>query len=139
METVPQHVVVVVDAGLPRGVLADTVAAISIGLGAASPISGGEPLEDCDHQQVHAVSERGVPVLGAGQSVLGNALRGALPTPGGGVVAPFPVFARRIRTFEEYRDSLTERHLKDEPLAGLGLIGPERWVRSSTGSLGLLH
>ncbi|WP_195907640.1 DUF2000 family protein [Actinomyces provencensis] len=83
METVPQHVVVVVDAGLPRGVLADTVAAISIGLGAASPISGGEPLEDCDHQQVHAVSERGVPVLGAGQSVLGNALRGALPTPGG--------------------------------------------------------
>ncbi|WP_195907641.1 hypothetical protein [Actinomyces provencensis] len=49
------------------------------------------------------------------------------------------MFARRIRTFEEYRDSLTERHLKDEPLAGLGLIGPERWVRSSTGSLGLLH
>jgi Protein of unknown function (DUF2000). len=139
METVPQHVVVVVDAGLPRGVLANTVAAISIGLGAASPASGGAPLEDCDHQRVHAVSERGVPVLGAGQTVLGDVFRRALPTPDGGIVVPFPLFARRIPTFEEYRDSLTERHLRDEPLAGLGLIGPERWVRSLTGSLGLLH
>lgn len=139
MGSTPQHVVVVVDAGLPRGILANTVAAIGIGLGASSPTSGGAPLEDGDHQRVHAVSGRGVPVLGAGQDVLGDVLRRALPAPDGGIVVPFPLFARRIPTFEEYRDSLTQRHLGDEPLAGLGLIGPERWVRSLTGSLGLLH
>lgn len=139
MGRVPQHVVVVVDAGLPRGVLANTVAAISIGLGASSPTSGRTPLEDCGHQRVHSVSSRGVPVLGAGQSVLGDVLRRALPAPDDGIVVPFPLFARRIPTFEEYRASLAERHLEDEPLAGLGLLGPRRWVRSLTGSLGLLH
>jgi len=62
-----------------------------------------------------------------------------LPAPAGGVVVPFPAFARSIHDFAAYQETFPTRHLGDEPIDGLGLAGPAKWVRSLTGALKLLR
>jgi len=52
---------------------------------------------------------------------------------------PFPAFARRIHTFADYQRELSGRDLTSEELDGVGLVGPEKWVRSLTGALKLLR
>ena len=52
---------------------------------------------------------------------------------------PFPQFARSLHDFAEYQVQLAARDLATETIEGLGLAGPEKWVKSLTGSLKLLR
>ncbi len=95
MDELPNRIVIVVDAGLSRGLLANTVATIAIGIDAGVPGFGWMPIEDADGCTIAAsATTQGVPILAAGQSALADLLLRARPT---------------------------------------------RWVRSLTGSRGLLH
>lgn len=47
----------------------------------------------------------------------------------------FPRFGRSLHVFEEYRALFPNRDLLEEPVEGIGLAGPARWVKSLTGSL----
>jgi hypothetical protein len=59
--------------------------------------------------------------------------------PAGAVVVPFPRFARHLHRFEDYLSEFPRRRLAGEAIDGLGLCGPEKWVRSLTGNLKLLR
>jgi hypothetical protein len=133
------RVVFVVEPSLPLGLLANTVATLAIGLGAAAPTLGGVRLRDRTGRAVLCSADRPAPILQAPADRIRELLLKALPPPLDGIVVPFPAFARAIHQFEDYVMSLERRDLVDEAVDGLALAGPERWVRSLTGSLKLLR
>jgi hypothetical protein len=130
---------VIVDPALPLGLLANTVATISIGLGAAQPIFGDTVLTDSRGLSVRNSADRPVPILQAPKETIRALLLKAMPLPEGAVVVPFPRFARGLHSFVEYQEQFPHRDLSQEAIDGLGVAGPERWVKSLTGSLKLLR
>ncbi|MEJ8475130.1 DUF2000 domain-containing protein [Roseibium algae] len=123
---------------LPIGLLANTVAAISVGIGAKLPILGNLQLTDTEGRTIDISSNRPVPILQAGQEVLSELLLKALKTNEAAIV-PFPAFARSLHSYADYEVAFPDKDLSIEPLDGLGLAGPEKWVRSLTGNLKLLR
>lgn len=134
-----KRIAVVVDPSLSIGLAANTAAAIAVGLGAADADLGGASLTDAAGRTVSTSANRPVPILQASAEALAALLLRALPPPAGAVVAPFPRFARNLHRFEDYLAQFPQRDLAGEPIDGVGLVGPEKWVRSLTGSLKLLR
>lgn len=130
---------VVIDPALPPGLLANVVAVISIGLGAARPSLGGTTLTDAAGASVLNSADRPVPVLQGNPEAIAALLKRALPAPEGAAVVPFPAYARAIHDFATYQATFAERRLDGEAIDGIGLVGPAKWVRSLTGSLKLLR
>ena len=137
--TEPHRIAVIVDPGLAPGLLANTVATISVGIGAARPAFGNTVLTDAAGRSVWNSADRPVPILQAPAEALGALLLRAVPVPDGGIVVPFPRFARSLHAFADYQAEFPSRDLAAEVLDGLGLAGPEKWVRSLTGNLRLLR
>jgi hypothetical protein len=133
------RIAIVVDPSLPLGLVANTVAAIGIGLGAAAMALGGDVLVDADGRAVRTSANRPVPILQAAPEAMAALLARAQAAPEGGVVAPFPRFARNLHRFEDYLAEFPRRRLAGEAIDGLGIAGPGKWVRSLTGSLKLLR
>lgn len=131
--------VIVVDPDQPTALIANTVGVIAIGIGAKLPTLAAARLEDAEGRSVDISSDRPLPVLRADGHTLNALLLKALDKDPGGVVVPFPAFARAMNAYEDYEAALPHRDLATEPLAGLGLAGPRKWVASLTGSLGLLR
>lgn len=135
----PFRIALVVIPSLPPGLLGNLVAVITVGLGAAVPTLGGHPLSDAGGFAMRSSADRPVPVLQATSDEIAALVVRALPMPDGGAVVPFPAYARAIRSFAEYEAEFQARHLAATPLDGVGLAGPDRWVRSLTGHLKLLR
>lgn len=133
------RVAVVVLGTLPLGVLANTVAALSIGIGAGVPSLGGERLTDREGRTIEISSNRPVPVLQAGEEAIKALLLKALADPARGTVVAFPAFARTLHHYGDYAAVFPEKNLAEEAIDGIGLAGPDKWVRSLTGSLKLLR
>jgi hypothetical protein len=133
------RIAVIVDPALPLGLLANTVATLSIGLGAAKPEFGDTVLIDVTGRKVRNSADRPVPILQATPDAIRALLLRALPAPDGAVVVPFPQFARALHSFADYEATFPTRDLSTEVIDGLGLAGPEKWVKSLTGSLKLLR
>jgi hypothetical protein len=133
------RVAIIVDPALTPGELANTIAVLGIGLGAAQPALAGAVLADREGRSFHISANRPVPVLQAGADVLAALLLKALPPPEGAIVVPFPRFARQLHDYREYEAVIPERDLATEPIDGLALAGPSKWVRSLTGALKLLR
>jgi len=129
----------IVDPTQPPGLLANTAAVIAVGLGAADGSLGAVPLLDSRGRATASIANRPIPVLQADGAVLAALLARALPAPPGAVVVAFPRFGRSLHVFEDYRALFPSRDLLEEPVEGIGLAGPARWVKSLTGSLKLLR
>jgi hypothetical protein len=138
-ETDDWRVAIIVDPALAPGLLANTVAVIGVGLGAAAPWLGQHALSDALGRTVFNSANRPVPVLQASAEGIGQLLIRALPAPQGAIVVPFPAYARALHDFAEYRSEFGVRDLACELTEGLGLAGPSKWVRSLTGALKLLR
>ena len=133
------RIAIVVDPTLPLGLLANTVATIAVGIGAAHPSFGNTVLTDTVGRSVHNSADRPVPILQAAPDVICTILLKALPTPIDGRVIPFPEFARSLHAFADYQTQFPARDLATERIVGLGLAGPVKWVKSLTGNLKLLR
>jgi hypothetical protein len=135
----PARVAIIVDPDQPIGLLANSVAVTAAGLGAAVPEIGGQVLTDRDGRNLANSANRPIPVLQAVAADLSTLLARAIVCPPGAVVIPFPVFARTIHSFDDYQAAFREKDIVAERLIALGLAGPDKWVRSLTGSLKLLR
>jgi hypothetical protein len=133
------RIAIVIDPSLPAGLIANTAATIGIGLGAVEPYLGGTILTDNAGRSIHVSSKRPVPILQASTHEIGELLIRAQSPPQGARVVAFPQFARRLHDFTDYVAEFPHRDLTSEKIEGLGLAGPEKWVRSLTGSLKLLR
>ena len=133
------RIAVMVDPALPPGLLANTVAVIAAGLGAAAPGIGGVRLTDARGLSFLNSADRPIAVLAADDPTMTALLARAADAPEAARVVAFPSFARSLHAFADYADAVPSRSIADEKLDGLGLIGPSRWVRSLTGALKLLR
>ena len=130
---------IIVNADLPLGLLTNTVAAISIGLGAKMPHLGADRLTDSKGQVIDASSNLPVPVLQAGHDALYQLMSKASKDIDEGAVVVFPAFARSLHDYNEYLETFSKRDLSSEAIDGVALAGPSKWVKSLTGSLKLLR
>ncbi|WP_316861616.1 DUF2000 domain-containing protein [uncultured Cohaesibacter sp.] len=133
------RVAIIVSPQLSLGLLANTVGAISIGLGAKRPVLADRQLSDNNGHVIDVSSRLPVPILQAEPEPLKKLMMKALECEEGHVIVPFPSFARKLHDYNDYEQSLPERSLEEEVIDGVGLAGPEKWVRSLTGSLKLLR
>lgn len=130
---------IIVNPELPLGLLANTVGAISIGLGAKLPFIAARQLVDKTGVAIDISSDRPVPILQAdAETIRATALKAAGFEERQAVVA-FPAFARSLHVYAEYEAAFPEKELATEVIDGLGIAGPSKWVRSLTGSLKLLR
>lgn len=130
---------IVVAPDLPIGLLANTIATIGAGIGAAVPALGGIVLTDSSGRSIHSSATLPAPILQGTPETIRSVLLRALPAPEGTTVVAFPQFARAIHRFADYRALFPARDLDVEIIDGIGLAGPEKWVRSLTGNLKLLR
>ncbi|MBZ7924675.1 DUF2000 domain-containing protein [Ensifer adhaerens] len=130
---------IIVNPELPPGHLANTIAAISIGIGSAMPDLGNRQLTDSRENTIDISSNRPVPILQADSQTIGALLLRALPKEERRIVVPFPAFARSMHSYADYEGQFPERDLSAETIDGIGLAGASKWVKSLTGSLKLLR
>jgi hypothetical protein len=133
------RIAIVVDPKLPPALIANTVSAIGIGMGAKMPLLGAERLSDRTGRTTDIVSNRPVPILQADRQTIRQIMLKALNQPEEYAIVPFPAFARSLHDYTDYQRSFPDRDLSEEEIDGLGLVGPAKWVRSLTGSLKLLR
>jgi len=130
---------IVVDPKLVPGLLANTVAAISVGLGAVHPGLGGVGLTDANGTTIYNSADRPVPILQADAEVMRDLLERAAGKALEPTLVVFPAYARSRHTFTDYEATFGERSLSDEKIDGIGLCGSSKRVKSLTGSLKLLR
>ncbi len=130
---------IIVNPELPTGHLANTIAAISIGIGAAMPVLGNQHLTDSNQNTIDISSNRPIPILQADGRTIGALLLKALPKEEDRIIVPFPAFARSLHSYADYETQFPERDLSEETIDGIGLAGAAKWVKSLTGSLKLLR
>lgn len=136
------RIAVAVDPNLAAGVLANTVATISIGLGAVHPGLGNVKLFDEDGIGFNASADRPVTILEADGDALQRLLNRAMARQDRDQILTlvvFPGFARSIHSFPDYEKTLQERALRTEKIDGMGMCGPAKEVKSLTGALKLLR
>jgi len=130
---------VIVNPDLAQGLLANTVAAISIGLGAQLPYVAARQLVDRSGVAIDISSDRPVPILQADAETIRSILLKAAAHEDREAVVAFPAFARAMHVYAEYETTFPNRDLASEIIDGVGIAGPAKWVRSLTGSLKLLR
>lgn len=137
--TEQMRIAIIVNPELPVGLIANTTSAVGIGLAAKYPQLAGTALSDSEGKVIDVSSKLPVPILQANASQMREVLLKALAMTHERAIVPFPAFARSMHSFQDYEATFPQRSLADEPLDGLGLVGPEKWVRSLTGALKLLR
>lgn len=130
---------IIVNPELPIGLLANTTSAVGIGLAAKFSLLAGTTLTDAEGRIIDVSSKLPVPILQANTLQMQAILLKALAAAGERAIVPFPAFARSMHSFLDYEAVFPQRNLAEETLDGLGLAGPEKWVRSLTGALKLLR
>lgn len=133
------RVAVIVNPELSIGLLANTSSAVAMGLAAKFPALADSQLSDSTGKTIDVSSKLPVPILQASAEQINQILHKALQTTEGVAIVPFPTFARTMHSFEDYAQAFPERNLEQEQLDGLGIAGPEKWVKSLTGALKLLR
>lgn len=129
---------IVVSPDQPLGLLANTVATIGVGLAAKHPGLGGVALTDAAGTSIYCSADRPVPILQSDAVGLQNLLKRAQSNEETTCVA-FPVFARSLHEFFEYEEAFPSRTLSEEDIAGIGICGPSKAIRSLTGAFKLLR
>lgn len=132
------RVAIVVSPDQPLGLLANTVATIGVGLAAEHPGLGGVVLTDAAGASIYCSADRPVPILQSDPAGLQTLLKRAQADEAITCVA-FPVFARSLHEFSEYEEAFPARTLSEEDLAGVGICGPSKVIRSLTGAFKLLR
>ncbi|WP_082530107.1 DUF2000 domain-containing protein [Rhizobium sp. Root1203] len=133
------RVAIIVNPHLPIGLMANTIGAVSIGLGAKRPGLGGSKLTDLRGRTINVSSNRPVPILQATYEEMARLLLKAIAQADDHTVVPFPSFARSLHDYADYEAVFPSRDLAEETIDGLGIAGPSKWVKSLTGSLKLLR
>lgn len=134
-----RRIAIVVDPGVPVGLLGNAIAVVGVGLGASTNGLGGLPLRDKAGRDFRSSATVALPVLQAPKERMIALLDTALAAPGLDAIVVFPAFARAIHDFASYRDRLAGHDLADEPLAAMGLAGETDAVKALTHGLSLLR
>lgn len=134
------HTAIIVNPALPLGLIANTIGAIGIGIGAKRPQLAADRLTDMHKRSIDISSNKPVPILQADADTIRNIMLKIIDAGAQDIVTvPFPAFARALHNYQDYQQTFPDRDLSQEVIDGLGLAGPTKLVRSLTGALKLLR
>ena len=126
-------------AGLPVGHAANVAACIAAGLAHGAEGLAGQALCDADGRESLSSATLPIAILGAddaGLAALWRRAADAVPT---GRCVLFPHYAQAMHGVEDYWAAHAAARHSEQPLLGIGLVGPQAWVRRLTGALPLLR
>jgi hypothetical protein len=131
--------VLVIDEHLPVGVIANTAAVLSLGIGRLLPELIGHDLEDSSGAKRHGITTAAIPILKGSAGTL-SALRAAVkPFEPQLTVLDLISATQTTKSYAEYADQMRATPESELQYLGIGLCGPTKMVNKFTGSLGLLR
>ena len=130
--------VVVVNKDDTRGVIANTIACLSFGLGAVFTDATVDPSADKDGILHGGIIDKPIPVLSAHGQVIRDIFLNAQRLQNVHVL-DMNNRAQEARTLAEYKELLSETATDALNYAGISLYGPKRDINKLTGSLKLLR
>ncbi|MGE5627073.1 MAG: DUF2000 domain-containing protein [Solirubrobacterales bacterium] len=132
--------VIVIDADLPSGVIANTAAILGITLGKRRPELVGEDAIDASGMQHLGIISIPVPILKGNKEVL-RKLRQQLYSKDyeDVVVVDFSDVAKGCNVYDEYIEKTLKTPESKHTYYGLGICGYKKKVNKLTGSMALLR
>lgn len=132
--------VIVLDASLPTGLLANTAAILGVTLGRLRPEVVGADVADRDGGVHRGIIEFPVPILKGSPEVL-RGIREQLRQPAyhGLTAVDFSNLAQGCKTYGEFIEKMARTPEADLRYLGLALCGAKKQVNHLTGSLPLLR
>lgn len=131
---------IVVDAGLPPGLAANTAAVLALTLGQRVPSIIGPDLHDAGGGVHAGITTVPIPILVAGGDAVRQLRSRAAAQAGAGLlVVDFTDCAQRTRTYDDYARLLEAAAEDDIAYLGVAVHGPRKLVQRLTGSLPLLR
>ena len=132
--------VLILDADMPAGLLANTAAILGITLGRQLPEAVGGDVTDGSGQTHLGIIAFPVPVLrGTAESLQSLRQRLGQPEFRDLTVADFSQLAQSCRTYGEFQEKMAHTAGEDLRYLGLAICGDKRKVSRLTGSLPLLR
>lgn len=140
MDPIHEKCVLIMDAGLPSGVIANTAAILGITLGCRVPEVVGADVADGSGRAHLGIIEFPVPVL-KGDAALLHSLREQLYAPefSGLTVVDFSTLAQSCQTYPEFQEAMGSAPADSLQYLGLAICGAKKQVNRLTGSLPLLR
>lgn len=135
----PDKVAIVLVAGLAPGQAANIAACLAAGLAGGAGAWAAAPLVDAAGLQSVASSHLPIAILRAEPAAM-QALMQTLSERAadeGGRLCLFPAYAQTMHDCNTYWQRHRQTRHAAEPMLGLGLAGPKRWVNRWSGSLPL--
>lgn len=132
--------VMILDGGLPAGVVANTAAVMGVTMGMKLPDVVGEDVSDGAGRRHAGIVQFPIPILKGSPEILA-ALREKLYKPeyAGLTVVDFSELAQGCRTYGEFTQKMAACPPEDLRYMGLALCGDKKAVSSLTGNLPLLR
>jgi hypothetical protein len=132
--------VMVVDANLPLGLLANTVAVLAVSIGDKVDGIVGDDVVDRDGTLHKGITEAVIPLL-KGDSVLIRSLRARLLTMPEKKLyfVDFCDAAQQSKQYTDYQVRMAETPEADLQYLGIAIYGEDKDVNKLTGSIGLLR
>ncbi len=132
--------VMVVDAGLPLGLLANTVAVLAISIGDRVKGIVGEDVRDLDGTLHAGITEAIVPLLKGDSALIKGLREKLLAIPENSLYyVDFCDAAQESKRYEDYSDRLAQTPADELRYLGIAIYGPDKDVNKLTGSIGLLR
>ena len=131
--------VLVIDQDLPLGVMANTIAVLSLSLGKLFPEMIGDNFNDQSGNMHHGITTIPIPILKAAGSLLKD-MRQAIQAYTPNVTIIDLIHATRTtKSYADYVQNFTHTESQNLEYLGLALYGEKKSINKFTGSLGLLR
>ena len=140
MNPLDNKCVMVIDAALPLGILANTAAMLGITIGKRLPEIVGADVTDASGQTHAGISMLPISMLRGSEELLG-ALRLRLFEPEFSelTVVDFSDVAQKINVYEEYAEKAAATPEREHSYYGIAICGSKKAVNRLTGMLPLLR
>lgn len=134
-----QKCVLIIDNSQPLGIITNTASVLSITLGEkAKGIVGPDILDK--HGEVHfGITQIPIPILGATAEKI-KEIRGNLLSRNMGelVLVDFTTIAQQSRTYDEYKEQMSNANENDIRYVGIAIYGDKKLVNKASGNLKLI-
>ena len=128
---------IVVDRGLPIGLISNCAAVLGVSLGATYPDLIGPDLQDQSGMEHRGITGLPLPILSASQDKLQD-LFVASQSEDSVTTISFTDVAQGCKTYEDYQQKLSNTPFQSLKFLGVLIVGPNAAVSRLTGSLPLL-
>lgn len=132
----PNRCVIVMDAALQGGLLANAIAVISLTVGQRHPVLVGEPLVDASGFPHPGLIPIGIPMLRAPQGAL-NGLR-AMAMEHDCDVVDFPVEGQQTKDYREFMEMTANIRPEEMKYTGIAIVGQKKIVNNIVRKLDML-